>query len=252
MVHRTTQRAAETSRLIAPARLFTAKDDMYLRMATFSSAVIILSALRAAQTGDQVATPFAAVATAIACSANVLPDIRAALLQTSDRATLWTAPVGAVATAARPEDLRSIEAAVKDQGGMSSLPAWARAATQHVPGAATSPPPPPRSPTPGLASARVPAQATMAAAPQPTAPPTPQYPPGHTPHLASFPMPWPTSPAPARWAPPATPAQSPPPAPWTHQPQVPVAATPWQAACAAQPPPPQDAHGLPCLPLAHH
>ena len=55
MVHRGTQRAAEASRLIAPARLSTAKDDLYLRMAAFSSALGILSALRAAQTGDQVA-----------------------------------------------------------------------------------------------------------------------------------------------------------------------------------------------------
>ena len=55
MVHRTTQRAAEVSRLIAPARLSTAKDDLYLRMAAFSSALRILSALRAAQTGNQIA-----------------------------------------------------------------------------------------------------------------------------------------------------------------------------------------------------
>ena len=94
---------------------------------------------------------------------------------------------------------------------------------------------------------------TAAAAPHPTAPPTPQYPPGHTPHLASFPMPWPKSPAPAPWAPPATPAQTPQPAPWAHQPQVPVATAPWQAACAAlSPPPPPRHHGLPRLPPAHH
>ena len=53
MAHRGTQRAAEASRWIAPARLSTAKDDLYLRMAAFSSALGILSALRAAQTGDQ-------------------------------------------------------------------------------------------------------------------------------------------------------------------------------------------------------
>ena len=47
--------------------------------------------------------------------------------------------VWAVATAARPEELQLIQAAVKDQGGISSLPAWARAATQHLPGAATPP-----------------------------------------------------------------------------------------------------------------
>ena len=35
VVHRATQRAAEASRLIAPARLPTAKDDLYLRMAAF-------------------------------------------------------------------------------------------------------------------------------------------------------------------------------------------------------------------------
>ena len=114
-------------------------------MAAFSSALGILSALRAAQTGDQVAndlianasrqgaegqavaslladwvlylkagefltqgdetrlrcaerlwqsvaalsdtTPFAAVASAIACTADVPPDIRVALLQTTDRGT---------------------------------------------------------------------------------------------------------------------------------------------------------------------
>ena len=68
-------------------------------------------------------TPFAAVATAIACSADFPPDIRAALLQTADRGTFLAARVGAVATAARPEALQSIEAAVKDQGGDSSLSA---------------------------------------------------------------------------------------------------------------------------------
>ena len=55
MVHRTTQRAAEGSVLIASTRLSTAKDDLYPRMAAFSSAPGILSALRAAQTGNQVA-----------------------------------------------------------------------------------------------------------------------------------------------------------------------------------------------------
>ena len=45
-----------------------------------------------------------AVATAIACTADVLPDIRAALVQTTDRGTFRTALVEAVATAARPED----------------------------------------------------------------------------------------------------------------------------------------------------
>ena len=296
MVHRATQRAAEASRLIAPARLPTAKDDLYLRMAAFSSALGILSALRAAQAGDQVAnvlianaarwgaegpavaaaladwvlylesgdfltladetrqrcaerlwqsvaalpdtTPFAAVATAIACSADVPPDIRTALLQTADRGTFWAALVGAVAIAARPEDLQAIEAAVKDQGGVSSLPAWARAATQHVPGAATTPSAIPRPAWALEASARVPGLAAAAVAPQPAAPPTSQYPPGHTPHLAPFPMPWPTGPAPAPWAPPATPAHTPPPAPWALQPQAPVSTSPWQATGAAQPPPP--------------
>ena len=216
-------------------------------MATFSSALGILWALRAAQTGDRVAnvlianaarwgtegqavaaaladsmvylearefltladetrqrcaerlwrfvaalpdtTPFAAVATAIACTADVPPDICAALLQTIDRGTFWTALVGAAAPAARPETLQSIEAVVKDQGGMSSLPAWARAATQHVPGAAAPPPAAPRPNWVLEASARVPGAAAAPAAPQPAAPPAPQYPAGHTPHLASFPMP---------------------------------------------------------------
>ena len=55
VVHRGTQRAAEASRLIAPARLSTAKDDLYLCMVTFSSALGILWALRAPQTGNHVA-----------------------------------------------------------------------------------------------------------------------------------------------------------------------------------------------------
>ena len=71
--------------------------------------------------------PFTAVATAIACTADVPPDIRVALLHNTDSGTFRTALVGAVATAARPEDLRAIETAVKDQGGLSSLPPWARA-----------------------------------------------------------------------------------------------------------------------------
>ena len=41
--------------MIAPARLSTATDDLYLRMAAFSFALGIPSALRAAQTGDQAA-----------------------------------------------------------------------------------------------------------------------------------------------------------------------------------------------------
>ena len=134
-------------------------------------------------------TPFAAVATAIACSADVPPDIRTALLQTADRGTLWAALVGAVATAARPEDLQAFEAAGKDQGGVSSLPAWAPAATQLVPGAATPPSAIPRPAWAPEASARVPGPAAAAVVPRPTAPPTSQYPPSHTPHLASFLMP---------------------------------------------------------------
>ena len=175
-------------------------------MAAFSSALSTLSALRAAQTGEQVANvliastareglegqavasalagwvlylvageflaladetpkrcaerlwlsmaalpdtkPFAAIATAIAWSADVPPHIRAAFVHTTDRGNFQTALVGAVATAARPGDQHSIEAAVKDQGGISSLPAWAKAATEHVLGAAT--PPPARSPSPPL------------------------------------------------------------------------------------------------------
>ena len=58
-------------------------------------------------------TPLAAVATAIACTADVPPDICAAMLQTIDRGTFWTALVGGVATAARLEDLQAIETAVK-------------------------------------------------------------------------------------------------------------------------------------------
>ena len=56
VVDRTTQRAAEASKLIAPARLSTAQDDLSLRMTAFSSALGILLALRASQTGDQVAS----------------------------------------------------------------------------------------------------------------------------------------------------------------------------------------------------
>ena len=48
-------RAAEAARLLAPAHLSTAKDDLYLRMAAFSSALGILSALCATQSGEQVA-----------------------------------------------------------------------------------------------------------------------------------------------------------------------------------------------------
>ena len=56
MVHRSTQRAAEASRLLAPARLHTAKNDLYLRLAAFLSNLGILCALHAMQTGEQVAT----------------------------------------------------------------------------------------------------------------------------------------------------------------------------------------------------
>ena len=150
-----------------------------------------------------------------------------------------------MATAARREYLRWIEVAVKDQGGMSSLLVWARAAIQHVPGAATPPPAAPRWAWAVEASTRVPGPATAAAAPQSTTPPTPEYPPGHTPHLVSFPMSCPTSPAPAPWAPPATRAQAPQPAPWTHQPKVPATTAPWQAACAAPAPPPETRMGSP-------
>ena len=151
--------------------------------------------------------PFAGVPTAIACSADDACDVCAALLRTTHRGTYWTALVGAVVTAARPEDLQSMEAAIKGQGCIFLLPAWARAANQHLPGAAASPP---RSPCPAWAleaSAQVPGPATAAVAPQPTAPPTPQYPRGHTPQMAWFCMPWPISPAPALLLRLATPTQ---------------------------------------------
>ena len=51
------------------------------------------------------------------------------VVQTMDPGTFYTALAGAVATAARLEDVRVIQAAVKELGGMSSLPAWAKAAT---------------------------------------------------------------------------------------------------------------------------
>ena len=51
MFHRGTQGAAEASKLIAAGRLSIAKDDLNLRMAAFSSALGILSALDATQTG---------------------------------------------------------------------------------------------------------------------------------------------------------------------------------------------------------
>ena len=54
VVHRATQRAAKASRLMTPALLSTAKHNMYLHMAAFSSALGILSDLRAAQTGARV------------------------------------------------------------------------------------------------------------------------------------------------------------------------------------------------------
>ena len=107
------------------------------------------------------ATSFAAVAAAITCTADVPPHIRAVLMHTTDRGNFWTALVGAVATAARPEDLQAIEIAVKNQGDMSSLPRGARAATQHVPGA-VAPPPSAMHPAWALeASARVPGAAFM-------------------------------------------------------------------------------------------
>ena len=127
-------------------------------------------------------TPFAAVATAIACTANVAPDIRTTLLQTTDRGTFWTPLPGAVATAARPEELQSIGAAVKDQRGMSSPPAWGKGATRHVPGAVA---PPSRYPTPSMGTGALGAgagAATAAAVPQPTAPPPP-----HRTHPATHP-----------------------------------------------------------------
>ena len=76
MVHRTTQRAAEASRLIASARLPTTKDDLYLRMAAFSSALGILSALCAAQTGVQVANVLIANAARLGAEG---PTVAAAL-----------------------------------------------------------------------------------------------------------------------------------------------------------------------------
>ena len=60
-------------------------------------------------------TSLAAVATAIACTADVPLDIRAALLQTTDGTSFWTAQVGAVANAARPEDIEAIDATFTTQ-----------------------------------------------------------------------------------------------------------------------------------------
>ena len=74
-------------------------------------------------------TPFAAVATSIACTADIPTDTCTAPTQTTDRGTFWTAQAWAVATAANPDDLQAMETAVKDQRDVSSLPAWARAAT---------------------------------------------------------------------------------------------------------------------------
>ena len=90
-------------------------------------------------------------------------------LQTTNRG-----PVGAVATGTRPEDLLSIEAAVKDQGGVSSLPVGKAG---HLARAGCSgPPPPPAAPRPAWAleaSARLLVPATVAVVALPTAPPTP-------------------------------------------------------------------------------
>ena len=114
-------------------------------------------------------TPFAAVNTAIACTADVRPEIGAALVHTTNGGTFWTALVKAVATVAGPEDLQAIQAAVKDQGGMSLLPAWARAATHHVLGAMARPCGPHRLPSP-----RPPQPAPWA----------------HQPHIPSATAPW--------------------------------------------------------------
>ena len=74
-------------------------------------------------------TPFTTVATTIVRMANVPPDIRANLLQGGYGSSFWMAPVGAAATAARPQDLRVLEAAVKDQRGVLALPSWGQTAT---------------------------------------------------------------------------------------------------------------------------
>ena len=113
-------------------------------------------------------TPFAVVATTIACTADVPLDIRAALLEAADCSTFWTALVVTVVTAARPED----------QGGMLALPASAEAATQHIPGASAAHPTVQRPAWALKALARVrgaapPPAAAPPAAPQPTSPPPP-------------------------------------------------------------------------------
>ena len=67
------------------------------------------------------ATPLAAFASAIGYTADVVPDMRAALLQVADGATLWTALAGAVVTSARQEDLPAIGTTVKGQAGMTAM-----------------------------------------------------------------------------------------------------------------------------------
>ena len=55
IVHCTTLRAAEAARLLALAHLNAAKDGLYLCMATVSSALSIMPALRATPSGKQLA-----------------------------------------------------------------------------------------------------------------------------------------------------------------------------------------------------
>ena len=202
VVHRSTQRAAEAPRLIAPARLSTAKDDLYLRMATFSSALRILSAIRAAQTGDQVANVLMAnaarwgaegeaVAAALAdCrvprgrrlshpggrdllvvrqAATAVrggPPRRHALCRGGHRhrvhgrcparhprgpradhgpGQLLDGPSRGRCDSRPPGGPQGDRDRAQAPRGMSSLPAWARAATRHVPGAV--PPLPPQRPS---------------------------------------------------------------------------------------------------------
>ena len=61
------------------------------------------------------------IATAKTYTSHVSPHICTALRQAADRVSLWTILVGVVVTATRPVELQAIEAAVKDQGGVSVL-----------------------------------------------------------------------------------------------------------------------------------
>ena len=191
------------------------------------------------------ATPFAAVATTIACTADVPPHVRAALLQTTDRGTSRTALVGAVATAARPA-----LATARRISGRSIPRSRSRGACRRCPPRPgrppstcreLSPPPPPCGPAPSLgvggpsedSGAGVRASGTPADEPaDPRVPYRPLPPPSVIPYAQL------TAPAPAPWRASTTPGQAPQPSPRTHPPPSPVAAAPCQTAYAAPIPAP--------------